>query len=78
MDTISGCICLGNWRNIVKENSPFLGRKYSDSSGNEYTFFGIVHGPDDYYYGMWELTMGKVSLLSCVGSIEGFGYKLIE
>lgn len=73
------CICKGNWRAIVKESEPKLGRKYKADWGPdgkkdyEYTFFGIVHGSDDYYYGMVDKD-NKMRLLSCVGNIESFGF----
>lgn len=68
------CICHGNWRKIVKEAEHLLGAKYKDREGTECIFYGIVHGSDDYYYGMWEIATGKSHLLSCVGSIEDHGY----
>ena len=69
-----GCICKGNWRAIVKETEHLLDREFTDKDGNLYTFYGIVHGSDDYYYGM----IGKTGreLLSCVGSIESYGFDL--
>ena len=72
------CICHGNWRAIVKESLPLLGKRFSDDKGNEYSFFGIVHGDDDYYYGMSSVPGNKVMLLSCVCEIAGHGYKLID
>jgi hypothetical protein len=72
-----GCICKGNWRDIVKKSAHLIGRKYIEAPGGKvFTFFGIVHGNDDYYYGMSR--RGGVRLLSCVGSIEGFGFALID
>jgi hypothetical protein len=66
------CICQGNWRQIVKECEPLLDRKFKDSKGRVFTFFGVVHGRDDYYYGM-SGESGTV-LLSCVGDFEGHGF----
>lgn len=79
-----GCICEGNWRTIVKEYEPKIGKKYKtywgpDGKGEyEYLFFGLVHGGDDYYYGMVSTKDGKVRLLSCVGSIEGFDFEEVK
>lgn len=70
-----GCICRGNWRAIVKETEGLIGKKFRDRKGEEYTFYGIVHGDDDYYYGMYKA--GDCRLLSCVGSIEGHDFTLI-
>ncbi len=70
------CICHGNWRSIVKEVNPLIDRRYVDEKGNVWNFFGVVHGGDDFYYGMWR--KGHMTLLSCVGSIEGHGFKLLD
>lgn len=78
------CICHGNWRSIVKEYTPKFGKHYKTNWGPrghddyEYVFFGIVHAEDDYYYGMYDVKTKEVNLLSCVGSIEGFGYIEVE
>lgn len=70
-----GCICQGNWREIVRESEPYFEKDYLDKKGRKYHFFGVVHGSDDYYYGMYSPKHG-MALLSCVGSIEGHGFKL--
>jgi hypothetical protein len=72
-----GCICKGNWRDIIKESEPLFQKKFIDGESREWVFFGVVWGEDDFYYGMWR-DDGKVSLLSCVGSIEGHGFVLCE
>ena len=69
------CICKGNWRDIVNETEHLLDKRFRDRKGDEYTFFGIVHGSDDYYYGMWRREDHEMRLLSCVGSIEGHGFE---
>jgi hypothetical protein len=71
-----GCICHGNWRAIVKETAPLIGKRFRDQRGDVYSFFGVVHGDDDYYYGMFGC--GKLQLLSCVGSIAGHGFEQIS
>lgn len=68
------CICEGNWRTIISECQELIGRKFL-LGDDEYVFFGVVHGADDYYYGMYSGKSG-IQLLSCVGSIEGHGYAL--
>ena len=76
-NTGAGCICKGNWRLIVKETEHLLGKRFREErSGEEFTFFGLIHGEDDYYYGMY----GKSGLrqLSCVGNIEAFGFEPID
>lgn len=70
----SECICRVNFRQIIKEYSPYFGDTYLDRDGNKCTFFGIVWGDDDLYYGMFRQDTKTVALLSCVGSIEGFDY----
>lgn len=73
---VNNCICKGNWRLIVKESEPLLDKIYICSMGWEWIFFGIIHGSDDYYYGMWSKELQKLRQLSCVGSIDSHGYKL--
>lgn len=76
--TGSECICKGNWRLIIKETESLLDKRFRNQHGEEYTFFGIVHGSDDFYYGMSSKDHG-MQLLSCVGSIEeGHGYHLVD
>lgn len=71
------CICKGNWRNIINEVESLLDRKYINSKGQEYTFFGVVHGSDDYYYGMSSTnSTPTLLLLSCVSDLEGHGFEL--
>ena len=70
---VTGCICKGNWRAIVKEMEPWLDKKFTDQHGQEWTFYGIVHGSDDYYYGV--ARAGETHLLSCVGALESYGYE---
>jgi len=76
MSADSGCICAGNWRAIVKESERLIGKLFRSSDGDVYTLIGIVHGDDDYYYGMWSKDSAQLELLSCVGSIEGHGFSL--
>jgi hypothetical protein len=73
------CICKGNWRKIVQECEPLFGRQYrADRTGKHFSLAGVMLGDDDYYYVLWPVEGGGVQLLSCVGSIEGFGYSLIN
>ncbi len=70
--------CDSNWKRIVKESEPLLDKKFEwNYDGKIYTFFGIVHGSDDYYYGMCDED-NKVVLASCVGSITGNGFTPIK
>lgn len=73
------CICRGNWRAIVKKYSPLIGRRFS-REGVVYTFYGIVHADDDYYYGLSTSDASakhKLILSSCVGALED-SYELID
>jgi hypothetical protein len=71
------CICEGNWHSIVTENEHLIDKKFICEHTNKvYTFFGIVWGADDFYYGMYHET-GRTQLLSCVGNLDGHGYKLV-
>ena len=69
------CICSGNWRAIVKETEPLIGKTFTNR-GEDFCLFGIVHGGDDYYYGMIGSKSG-LRLLSCVGSIDTHGFRLL-
>ena len=73
---MSECICEGNFRLIVEETHHLLGKKFRDKDGKVFTFFGVVYGDDDLYYGMVDID-NKCLLLSCVGSFETFGYTLL-
>ena len=65
--------CDENWRKIVKESSPLLGKKFINN-GRTYTFVGIVYSNDGYYYLM--SYMWGYMRLSCVSSIEDHGFVL--
>ncbi len=69
---MTGCICEGNWRTIVKEYVPRIGQIFNGRKGETLRFYGLVHADDDYYYGMVEVGTGKCHLLSCVGDIESY------
>ncbi len=70
------CVCKGNWRILLKEIEPLIGRRFRDRHGREYTLFGLVDCLDDYCYGMFSPQHGMV-LLTCVGSIENQGFEPI-
>ncbi len=69
------CICQGNWRTLIAESAPLFGKKFVDINGLEYTFYGLVHSSEDYYFGMCD-NEGRSYLLSCVGTLEQHGYRL--
>ncbi len=62
-----------NWTKLVAKYEPIIGRAYK-FDGRRYVFFGLVHGDDDFYFGMVR-DDGKLHLLSCVGTPEAFGYE---
>lgn len=70
------CICKGNWRTIIHNSEPLFGKKYMDKDGNKFVFYGVMHDEDDYYYVLWN--QEKSIFLSCVGSIEMYGFVLEE
>ena len=65
------CICKGNWRSIIHESEPLFGKRFRYKKGGTYTFAGVMHSEDDYYYVMW--SEKKTNFLSCVGNIVGWG-----
>lgn len=72
------CICQGNWRALLKEFDPLIGTCFKDDKGKTWTFFGLVHTDEDYYYGMRD-DSGAYRLLSCVGSLDGgHGFTAID
>ncbi len=71
------CICEGNWRLIVSEVQHLLGKTFTHKR-KDYVFFGLVHGSDDYYYGMWNVNDHKLTLLTCVGNLETHEFILKE
>ena len=71
-------VVLRNWRTIIAECEHLIGKSFKDKDGNNYHFFGVVHGEDDYYYGMSSKYTKSIHLLSCVGSLETSGFELIE
>lgn len=72
------CICKGNLRAIVKESEHLLNKRFIDDKGQEFYFFGIVIGDDDYYYGMGGFAGTEYRLVSCVAFLEKWGYVLCE
>jgi hypothetical protein len=68
------CICRGNWRSIVHGAEPLIGKIFLDGNRRKFVFLGVLLTDDDYCY----LMSGRsgIQLLSCVGSIEGHGFKL--
>lgn len=55
-----------------------IGKRYI-RDGKEFECLGIMLGDNDWYYVMYPRSEGAVlSLLSCVGSIEGFGYEPVR
>jgi len=72
-----GCICKGNWRKIIKESEPFFDNYYLDKKGVAHCFAGVMWSYDDYYYCLLSKAEG-LKMLSCVGSIEDRGYKIVK
>ena len=65
------------WVKLIEECEDILDCRFVDEhSGEEFRFFGLVHGSDDYYYGMSGKT--GLRLLSCVVNLETHGYRKIS
>lgn len=62
------CVCKGNWRNLVRDYGPFIGRTFIEpQTGAEYVFSGLIDGADDYYYLLYSnSTKNPTYMLSCV------------
>lgn len=67
-----------NWKLILEEYQELISKKFINELGIVYIFFGLVHGDDDYYYGLWDWQARNLLLISCVGSLEMMGYVLVE
>ena len=68
-----------NFKDIVEEYYENFGRVYEEErTAERYRFLGILYSYDDLYYAMSNEEGGDLKLLSCVGSPEGFGFKLVE
>lgn len=71
----NGCVCEGNWRALVAEYDPLIGRHYRDRKGTIYQFFGLVWGDNDFQFGLYSLDgRCRLMLLSCVGTLEAQGF----
>lgn len=73
-----GCICEGNWRQIIKESYSDIGKWYHSSYDNkDYKLFGIVWADDDFYYGMCDKD-SKTILVTCCSYLKNQGFILNE
>jgi hypothetical protein len=70
----TGCICKGNWREIIKENQQDFGKLFNDRNGNIHKYIGVVHTEDDYYHLLYDMN-GKPSLISCAVNLDMIGYE---
>lgn len=66
------CICKGNWRSLVDECDPIIGKKFLLDE-KVYHFFGLVRGADDYYYGMFD-DDHVYHGFSCVCNLKTYGF----
>jgi len=66
-----------NWNLIVSEYEKDIDSFY-EFNGELYVFVGLIHGSSDYFYGMANHKTGRLLMCSCVGSIEGHGFKPLK
>lgn len=64
-----------NWSDLVHDWEPLIGRTYIHEDGREFTFIGLLHGQDDFYFVMWR-EGEPIRLLTCVGVPEQMGFTL--
>jgi hypothetical protein len=65
-------------QDILDEEEENFEKIYSDNKGVMHRFIGVLIASDDYYYAMMPCDGSlKLKLLSCVGSIESFGYEKV-
>lgn len=69
---------MNNLELILKKESVNFEKIYNDNKGVVHRFIGVLIAEDDYYYAMMPCDGSrKLQLLSCVGSIESFGYEKV-
>ena len=64
-----------NWTDLVHDWEPLIGRTFTHEDGREFTFIGLLHGQDDFYFVMWRENE-TIRLLTCVGVPEQMGFTL--
>lgn len=75
---MSDCICTGNWRNIIKEVEPLMGKTFIDvRNGNLWVFQGVLWVEDDFYY-VFINDNGHHKYITCCASFEQSGMKLYD
>ena len=63
---------------ILEEEQKNFEYIYNDDTGKCYRFIGVLIAEDDYYYSMMPCDgSGKLRLLSCVGSINSYGFEKV-
>ena len=62
---------------IIKESRPYFDHYYIGENNHTFIFDGILVAEDDYYYSMRSAKNNTVRLLSCVGSIESYGFERV-
>lgn len=65
-------------KQLVEESDPLIGKEFIDNNNKRYKFIGILVDKDDYYYVMYPSGGLGLKLLSCVGTLESHGFKLLE
>jgi len=72
---MSGCICEGNWRDIIKETETLIGKWFKDENGCSWRLQGILWAEDDFYY-LFADAYGYCQYISCCVVIEKSGMTL--
>lgn len=68
-----------NWDNLIDEYESLMGKKFLDENNVKWTFLGLLHGQDDYYYVIFRnFPTVETKLLSCVGKLEDMGYRRVS
>lgn len=74
---MKGCICEGNWRNIIKESDPLIGKWFLDKNGKHWKFQGVLWAEDDFYY-LFRDTSHKCTYITCCVTLEQAGMRLMK
>jgi len=72
------CICEGNWRDIIKESEPLMGKVFLDEAGKRWIFQGVLWAEDDFYYLFSTDMCGKHKYVTCCVTFEQAGMRLMK
>lgn len=73
----AACVCGGNWRNIIKEYEPFIGKTYKDENNKRWKLTGILWAEEDFYY-LLTNKLNETRYVSCCATLEQCGFTFFK